>query len=93
MMQRICTRCGCLIVLSLQKGQTSFVCPNCLVRYDRCPRCSKYSCTITLRRMSTCYEIEHDNYVVCCEVCFKEIEEYWQERWDDYYNDIKAGLR
>lgn len=27
-----------------------------------------------------------------CVDCADEYLEYWQERWDDYYSDIRAGL-
>ena len=92
MMQLTCPNCGCIIVASLQRGQTTFSCPYCLVRFERCPRCKWYSPTVTLWRTTSHYERKEDNYTVCCESCFKEIEEYWQERWEDYHNDIIGGL-
>lgn len=37
------------------------------------------------RRQNTDYRDDDEkNYVTCCEECFKEIQEYWAERWADY---------
>lgn len=53
-----------------------------------CPRCSRFTSTIERRRHSTMYEDEESNYSKLCQDCFDEEEEYWQERWEDYYRDV-----
>jgi hypothetical protein len=40
------------------------------------------------KRMNTQYADEESNWIYCCEEQFKEIQEYWKERWDDYYSGI-----
>ena len=50
-----------------------------------CPRCGRWFKYPKRRRQSTQYEDEESNYVTCCAECFEEIEEYWAERWAEYY--------
>ena len=38
------------------------------------------------RRQNTQYIQEESNWVTCCDECFEEVEEYWAERWAEYYN-------
>ena len=40
------------------------------------------------RRQSTAYVNDELNFVIACDDCFKEIEEYWMERWDDYWSSV-----
>lgn len=52
-----------------------------------CVKCGRNSETVERRRQNTKYAQEERNWVVACEECFKEIEEYWAEMWEDYYCD------
>lgn len=53
-----------------------------------CQGCHSFRITIENRRMNTCYDTPELNYVYCCLGCFDEIEEYWKERWDEYYSGL-----
>ena len=46
--------------------------------------CNRWFVYPKRRRMNTRYEHEESNYCNVCEACFEEIEDYWQERWDEY---------
>ena len=50
-----------------------------------CPCCERPSDTIARRHMSTAYAKEESNYLTSCQECFDEAEEYWRERWAEYY--------
>lgn len=39
----------------------------------------------TYRAQMTAYTEDHLNYGTFCEQCQKEVDEYWQERWDEYW--------
>jgi len=39
------------------------------------------------RRQNTTYENDELNWMVLCNRCQKEEDEYWRERWDDYYKN------
>jgi hypothetical protein len=52
---------------------------------ERCPCCGLWSHDVELRRMNTQYVDENSNYLTSCLPCFKESEEYWAERWNEYY--------
>ena len=39
-------------------------------------------------RQSTAYVEDFNNYIICCEDEFREIEIYWSERWADYYGGL-----
>lgn len=41
---------------------------------------------VVRRRQNTQYTQEESNWVTCCEECFAEIEDYWAERWAEYWN-------
>lgn len=38
--------------------------------------------------MSTAYNDEESNWGYFCFIHYEEAEEYWDERWRDYYADI-----
>lgn len=38
-------------------------------------------------RMNTAYVKDEANYCNGCSECQKEINEYWDERWKEYYSD------
>ena len=50
----------------------------------KCPCCEKEADEIERRRMNTAYVDDDSNWMISCLPCFDEMEEYWQERWDDY---------
>lgn len=52
---------------------------------DGCGRWFKYP---KRYKMNTGYVDEESNYEYCCIECHEEHEEYWQERWDEYYSSI-----
>lgn len=54
----------------------------------RCPQCKQPHKTIGRRRMNTAYRNDNSNFIICCRQCFDEVEEYWAERWADYYSGI-----
>ena len=35
--------------------------------------------------MNTAYVEEESNYETCCLECHEDHEEYWRERWSEYY--------
>lgn len=49
-----------------------------------CGGCCRFQPDIAVRRMSTLYSDAEMNYIFCCGECFDEVEEYWEERWDEY---------
>jgi cyclopropane fatty-acyl-phospholipid synthase-like methyltransferase len=57
-----------------------------------CPYCEKFFHYPKRRRLCTQYANEEDNWVTCCEEQFNEINDYYKERWQDYWSDIRAGL-
>ena len=42
-----------------------------------------------LRRQNTKYVNDEMNWVIACDQCFEGIEEYWAERWAEYYSMIR----
>lgn len=42
------------------------------------------------RRTNTAYADDEENWLTSCLECFEEREEYWKERWGDYYNGVLA---
>ena len=52
-----------------------------------CPYCEKFfDYSQKRRRLNTAYADEKLNYVVCCEAQYREIFDYYEERWRDYYS-------
>lgn len=56
--------------------------------FNICPSCLRHSITVTRRPTRTMYEDPESNFEISCIDCFEEHDDYWRERWDDYY----AGL-
>jgi hypothetical protein len=50
-----------------------------------CPKCEQEDESVTRRRMNTQYVDEESNYITVCGDCYAEIEEYWAEMWEQYY--------
>jgi hypothetical protein len=57
-----------------------------------CPPCEKLFHYPKRRRLCTQYSKEEDNWVTCCEEQFNEINDYYKERWQDYWSDVRSGL-
>lgn len=45
----------------------------------------------TLVHNMTCYENQPDVYWMCS-ACAEEYVTFWQEQWDEYHGEIRAGL-
>lgn len=54
--------------------------------FGYCGMCRQWFVYPKRRRMNTQYADDEANYITVCAVCFEEIEEYWQERWDEYWS-------
>ena len=52
----------------------------------KCQGCGKESIDVKRRRQNTLYVDNEMNYVNLCKDCQQENDEYWTERWNDYYN-------
>lgn len=53
-----------------------------------CPVCLRHSITVGKRRTRTDYTNEESNFEVSCIDCFEEHDQYWIERWDEYYRSV-----
>lgn len=56
--------------------------------YSYCPKCKKYFKWPKVRRMSSNYLDDEQNYIYVCAKCFYQIEEYWEECWRERYNEV-----
>lgn len=54
---------------------------------EKCECCNKYSLTIGKRRLNTQYVDEESNFLKSCIKCYADAEEYYAERWAEYYSD------
>jgi hypothetical protein len=53
---------------------------------EKCIRCN---CSgAKWRRQNTAYVDDEMNFAVLCDECQVEVDEYWQERWDEYYGSV-----
>ncbi len=55
-----------------------------------CPYCQKFHLpwTIKKRRLNTMYADDEQNYMTSCVHAYKEVYEYYEERWNDYYSGL-----
>jgi hypothetical protein len=44
------------------------------------------------RRQDTAYDDEESNFATLCAGHHAENDEYWAERWHEYWSDIRGGL-
>lgn len=51
-----------------------------------CEHCGCEDGTVKFRRQNTACIYEKSNWVVLCDECYRENEEYWAEMWDNYYS-------
>jgi hypothetical protein len=52
----------------------------------KCEHCKKEGAK--KRRQNTAYLKDELNWAVLCDKCQEEANEYWQERWNEYYNSV-----
>jgi hypothetical protein len=57
---------------------------RCLI--SRCDYCGRLGALTYHQR--TQYENPAENIVTLCPACKERNDEYWDERWADYYSDI-----
>ena len=50
-----------------------------------CQRCGKHGDDVQRRRQNTKYVDDERNYAVLCPACQDEEDDYWAERWAEYY--------
>lgn len=50
-----------------------------------CQGCDKTGPEVMRRRQNTQYADESCNFAVLCHDCQKDADEYWNERWAEYY--------
>lgn len=57
-------------------------------------RCERPGCLMPAyrRRQDTAYADEELNYVTLCAEHHAENDEYWAERWDEYWSEVRGGL-
>jgi len=51
-----------------------------------CSHCKRLFHYPKRRRLNTAYAIEEHNWVVCCKPVYKDMVEYYKERWQEYYS-------
>ena len=54
--------------------------------FGYCEHCNRWFVYPKKRKMSTAFEHEESNYINSCKNCYNEIEEYWKERWIEFYS-------
>jgi len=50
-----------------------------------CPNRLQHSITVGRRRTRTAHADDAQNFEVPCLDCYEEHDDYWNERWDEYY--------
>lgn len=53
-----------------------------------CPRCERWRRDIECRRQNTAYLDDEANYITVCMDCYEEIQDYWEERWREYWASV-----
>lgn len=53
-----------------------------------CERCLVQSSKVERYHQNTAYINEESNWITLCPPCRKENDEYWTERWDEYYGSL-----
>lgn len=56
------------------------------VNPEKCHFCDKQSYTVERRRLNTQYVDDASNWLTSCAACYADQEEYYAERWAEYYN-------
>ena len=53
-----------------------------------CPCCRRwFQYNVKKRRQNTQYVEDSKNYITCCKKCFNEMEMYWDNIWNEFYED------
>lgn len=61
--------------------------------FGYCPCCGRwFQYSTKRRRQSTSYEDDKSNYIICCKECFFDIEDYWDEQWEELRREQIASL-
>lgn len=58
---------------------------NLIASMKPCQRCGKLGTSVRLRRQSTSYVDDEQNFNIMCEPCFEQTEEDWELMWEQYY--------
>jgi len=58
------------------------------IRRRECQACGKNDPSVKRRRQITAYADDKLNFSVLCSQCQKEANDYWKDRWDEYYSAI-----
>lgn len=61
---------------------------NLKLWFGYCERCERWFVYPKKRRQSTTYENDSDNFTTCCMDCYLQGEEYWSERYEEYYRGL-----
>ncbi len=51
----------------------------------KCDRCGESPAK--RQRQNTAYHVDSMNWATLCPKCQTEADEYWRERWDEYYSN------
>ena len=51
----------------------------------KCQRCEKEGNDVKRRRQNTQYVDDESNFATLCDDCQSDADEYWSERWAEYY--------
>lgn len=57
-----------------------------------CPQCKKQCHTVKRRKRNTAFNDDENNYIEVCFECWQEDCQYWDERWNDYWSDIRESV-
>lgn len=55
----------------------------------QCNCCKEVSEEVIAYHQHTMYEDTESNYVELCYACKKDDDQYWEERWEEYYLDCR----
>jgi hypothetical protein len=75
----------CQKLSNCKQDNFSFRCLDCNKNKNfKCPECGSKTKNARIWRQNSAYNKESDNYIIACSDCFKEIQSYWAERWEEY---------
>lgn len=57
-------------------------------RVGICPGCARFKASIERRRQLSQYHNDESNWLTACQDCNDEADEYWRERWQEYYSGV-----
>lgn len=53
---------------------------------DKCPCCGEIKEDVKRRRRNTAYVNDENNFLTACRECQDRDDEYYAERWEEYYS-------